>query len=144
HFLPLIFNSFIKSRLSIFTALIKDRSIFRTFKRFGQKMRNGIQESVSLQKLNTFGVQATAKSYVSITKESTLPDLYHQGVCSHAFFALRRARHVLFTLGYRGLLIHINTRGLQHFIEGNVAYVSPAGGEVWNDLVWYCVDHNFP
>src|SRR5690606_40068590 len=93
-------------------------------------MRNGIQESVSLQKLNTFGVQATAKSYVSITKESTLPDLYQQGVFSQPFFVLGGGSNVLFTQDYPGLIIHINNRGIQHFIEGNVAYVTAAGGEV--------------
>lgn len=107
-------------------------------------MRNGIQEGVPLQKLNTFGVQATAKLYVSITKESTLFDLYQQEAFSQPFFVLGGGSNVLFTQDYPGLIIHINNRGIQHFIEGNVAYVIAAGGEVWNDLVWYCVDRNFP
>lgn len=107
-------------------------------------MKNDIQESVSLKKLNTFGIEAKAKNYIRIAEESTLPILYQDGYFNAPFFVLGGGSNVLFTKDYPGLIVHMSIQGIQHVIEGNYVYVTASGGEVWNDLVWYCIDHQFP
>ena len=107
-------------------------------------MKNNIQECVSLKKLNTFGIEAKAKKYIQIAEESALQVLHKGGYFNTPFFILGGGSNVLFTKDYQGLIIHMSIRGIQHFIDGNFAYVTASGGEVWNDLVWYCIDHHFP
>lgn len=107
-------------------------------------MVNNILSDTSLQTFNTFGVPAKTNQYLAIYNEDQLLTLYREGAFSQDFFVLGGGSNVLFTQDYDGLIVHIKITGKQHFIEGNYAYVTAAGGEVWNDLVWYCIEHNFP
>lgn len=106
----------------------------------------GIQilENAALDHINTFRISASADRYAKITKETELIALYNQGLFAAPFFVLGGGSNVLFTQNYEGLIVHMVITGKQHFIEGNYVYVTAAGGEVWNDLVWYCITHQFP
>lgn len=103
-----------------------------------------ILQNIALQPYNTFAVAASAQQYIEITNENQLPDLYAQGLFSGQFFVLGGGSNVLFTKDYEGTIVKIANKGIQHFIEGNNIYVTAAGGVVWNDLVWYCVERDFP
>lgn len=103
-----------------------------------------ISENTALGRFNTFRIAAFAKHYAKIREEAQLEALYAQRVFSGPFFVLGGGSNVLFTQDYQGVIIHMAIVGKQHFIEGNYAYVTAAGGEVWNDLVWYCINHQFP
>lgn len=107
-------------------------------------MKNSIQESVSLKNLNTFGIEATTSSYIQVIEESTLSELFDSGYLDHPFFILGGGSNVLFTKDYTGLIVHMCNQGIRHRIQGNHVYVTAAGGEIWNDLVWYCIEHQFP
>lgn len=50
---------------------------------------------------------------------------------------------MLFVNDFDGLVIRMNIRGIGHQIDGERVYVEAAAGEVWNDLVNYCVDRGF-
>lgn len=103
-----------------------------------------LESNVSLKPFNTFGVPAIASNYLKITQEHQLQKLFD----SHGFPApnltLGGGSNVLFTKNYSGCVIHMQIKGIQHFIEGSNIYVTAGGGEIWNDLVWYCVDHGLP
>ena len=101
-------------------------------------------ENSALDRFNTFRVSAYADSYAKITQEAELVTLHAKGVFAKPFFVLGGGSNVLFTSHYKGLIVHMAISGKQHFIDGNYAFVTAAGGEVWNDLVWYCIDHQFP
>jgi len=103
-----------------------------------------MQHNISLREFNTFGVEATAKNFIEINNETELTPIFTQGVFPHPFFILGGGSNVLFTKNFEGTIIKINNKGIQHFIEGNNIFITAAGGEIWNDLVWYCIDHNFP
>lgn len=103
-----------------------------------------LQQNILLKKHNTFGVQAIAKQFAEIKDERQLIELYNTGIFKNRFFVLGGGSNVLFTTDFEGTIIKISTKGIQHFIEGTNIYVTAAGGEVWNDLVWYCVRHDFP
>lgn len=102
-----------------------------------------LESNVSLKPFNTFGVPAIASNYLKITQEHQLQKLFD----SHGFPApnltLGGGSNVLFTKNYSGCVIHMQIKGIQHFIEGSNIYVTAGGGEIWNDLVWYCVDRGF-
>ena len=103
-----------------------------------------IKHNISLKKLNTFRVDAIAKNFIEILNEKDLTTVFEQGIFQKSFFVLGSGSNVLFTKDFEGTIIKISTKGIQHFIEGNNIYVTAAAGEIWNDLVWYCINHNFP
>jgi UDP-N-acetylmuramate dehydrogenase len=107
-------------------------------------MKNAILQEKSLKEFNTFGIEAIAKQYKKIEAEQDLKDLFDAGSFEGEFFVLGGGSNVLFTKDYDGLIVHIASKGKQHFIENDQVYVTAEGGEVWNDLVWYCIEHDFP
>lgn len=106
--------------------------------------RVDIQNNISLQELNTFGIYAAAKQFVEVKSENDLFALYQNHIFQEKFFILGGGSNVLFTKDFEGTIVKIANQGIQHFIEGSNIFVTAAAGEVWNDLVWYCIDHNFP
>ena len=103
-----------------------------------------IKDNAQLLAYNTFRIQATAKQFVEIKEDKELLELYKNNVFKEKFFVLGGGSNVLFTQDFQGTIIKIANKGIQHFIEGNNIFITAAGGEVWNDLVWYCVNHDFP
>lgn len=103
-----------------------------------------IQKNIYLKKHNTFGVQAIASQFIEIYDERQLLDLYNNGIFKNKFFIIGGGSNILFTQDFDGTIIKIANKGIQHFIEGSNIFITAAGGEVWNDLVWYAVNHDFP
>lgn len=103
-----------------------------------------MQHNISLKRFNTFGVEATAKNFIEINNENDLVSIFQQGIFHEPFFILGGGSNVLFTKNFDGTILKINNKGIQHFIEGNNIFITAAAGEVWNDLVWYCIDLQFP
>lgn len=103
-----------------------------------------ILQNIALLPYNTFGVAANAKHFIEITNENELHNLYAHNVFLDDFFVLGGGSNVLFTKDYAGTIVKIANKGIQHFIENSNIYITAAGGEIWNDLVWYCVDRDFP
>lgn len=106
-------------------------------------MKNKILQQVNLEKYNTFGIKISASSFINVDSEEVLRFLYTNKKFDFPFFILGQGSNVLFTKNYTGLIIHMANKGIQHFIEGNQVFITAAAGEIWNDLVWYCVDHDF-
>lgn len=106
-------------------------------------MVNEIQHDISLRRYNTFAVEASCHQFIDITEESQLAGLHEEGYFQRSFLVLGAGSNVLFTKNYEGLIIHMASKGIQHFIEGNYIFVTAKAGEVWNDFVWYCINHGF-
>lgn len=106
-------------------------------------MTNNIHQNASLKAYNTFGVDVLCNKLVHILSENQLLTLYAKGLLNDNFFILGGGSNVLFTQNYSGLIVKIANKGMSHFIEGNDIYITAKAGEVWNDLVWYCIDRGF-
>lgn len=103
-----------------------------------------ILENVSLKNFNTFGINAYARYFAEITKEDDLKELF----ADEKWHSVKRlviggGSNVLFTEDFDGLVIKINILGIKHTIIDDSVIVEAGAGEVWNDFVNYCVDHNF-
>ena len=107
-------------------------------------MKNDIRKQVQLKAFNTFGIEAKASQFLQIEDDLILKSIYDEGYFQKPFFVLGGGSNVLFTQDYSGLIVRVANKGIQHFIEGNHVYVTAAAGEIWNDLVWYCIKHDFP
>ena len=103
-----------------------------------------IRENVSLKNFNTFGVEANARYLVEINHEDELTELFLDPKWLQIpRLVLGGGSNVLFTKDFEGLVIKINIRGIEHRINHEDVHVEAGAGESWNELVNYCVDHNF-
>jgi len=103
-----------------------------------------IEENVSLKNFNTFGIEAKARFFVEINREDDLRELFlDQQWLTVPRLVLGGGSNMLFVKDFEGLVIRMNIRGIEHRISHDEVYVEAGAGEVWNDLVNYCVDHGF-
>lgn len=103
-----------------------------------------VHQNFSLKNLNTFGVEALARWFVEVDSETDLAKLFsnRQWLDTNRLI-LGGGSNMLFTHDFEGIVIRMNIRGITHVQHGDELFVSSGAGEVWNDLVQYCVNRNF-
>ena len=103
-----------------------------------------IYQNVSLKNFNTFGIDASARYFVEIGHESELAELFldPQWLTTERL-VLGGGSNILLTKDFDGLVIRMNIRGIEHRINHGEVHVEAGAGEVWNDLVNYCVGYGF-
>lgn len=107
-------------------------------------MKYPLQADKPLLKLNTFGVEASAKYYAGVKSENALGLLAETIEFSmEPLLILGGGSNILFTKDFPGLVLHMQIPGIKVREEGNEVYVTAGGGVVWNDLVQYCVDRDY-
>jgi len=103
-----------------------------------------IQENVSLKNFNTFGVEAGARYFVEINHEDDLVELFMDPQWKQQqLLVLGGGSNMLLINDFDGLVIHMNIRGFEHRINHNDVFVEAGAGEVWNDLVNFCVAREY-
>lgn len=103
-----------------------------------------ILSDYSLKHLNTFGVEAKAKYFVEINQEQDLVDLFAKSLFKNEKkLILGGGSNILFTKDYDGLVIKISIKGISVKQNNNDIWVTAGAGEVWNDLVQYCIKNNY-
>lgn len=103
-----------------------------------------IQENISLKPYNSFGIDVKARFFAEIFSDAELKVLFQQElVKTQKLFVIGGGSNVLFTQDYKGLVVKISIKGIESKVDGNLVTVTAGAGEVWNDLVNYCVQHGF-
>ncbi|MBU0695434.1 MAG: UDP-N-acetylmuramate dehydrogenase [Bacteroidetes bacterium] len=103
-----------------------------------------IHQNVSLKNFNTFGIEAYARYFVEINHKEELAELFLDPQWHQANrLVLGGGSNMLFTQNFDGLVIRINIRGIEHRINHETVIVESGAGEIWDDLVNYCVDWGF-
>ncbi|TZF80814.1 UDP-N-acetylmuramate dehydrogenase [Pedobacter sp. BS3] len=103
-----------------------------------------ILENFPLKNLNTFGVEAQARWFAEVNTPEDLQQLFTSDIWkNHKRFVLGGGSNVLFTQDFDGLIVKVNIRGIEYREEGDAIYVTAGAGEVWNDLVTFCVGRGF-
>jgi UDP-N-acetylmuramate dehydrogenase len=112
-----------------------------------------IREQVSLKKLNTFGIDEVARYGCSVSKTEELEDLFSSELLrDHPHLILGGGSNILLTGPFPGVMIHINTKGLevidpQHLDPpplptSNLAdqvFVRVQAGELWDGFVSHSI-----
>jgi len=99
-----------------------------------------IQENVSLKNFNTFGVEACARYFVEISRKEELIELFLDPQWKTTkTMVLGGGSNMLLINDFEGLVIRINIRGIEHRLSHSDVFIEAGAGEVWNDLVSYCV-----
>ncbi len=104
-----------------------------------------IQADFSLRTFNTFGINATAKTYLAVQSVADLLAVY----ADKALSALPRlilggGSNLLFTRDFPGLVLHMCTRG--RHIEGEddaYTYVTVSAGENWHEFVLWTLENGW-
>jgi UDP-N-acetylmuramate dehydrogenase len=103
-----------------------------------------IQENVSLKNFNTFGVDVNAKYFAEINHEDELTELFMDPQWLETpRLVLGGGSNMLLIKDFDGLVIRLNVRGIEHRISHNDVFIEAGAGEVWNDLVNFCVARNY-
>lgn len=104
-----------------------------------------IQEQISLQPFNTFGIDVTAKYFTVVESKAALLELLQLPVFqSEKHILLGAGSNVLFTQDFDGLVIKNEIKGISVVEENETMVVVEVGaGEIWHDFVLYAIDKNW-
>lgn len=104
-----------------------------------------IQTQVSLQKYNTFGIDAHTDEFFSFTHTQELLEFIAvRDLQTSSYFILGGGSNVLFLSDYKGIVIHPNNKGIQ-IVQDNetTVVVRVAAGEVWDDFVLWSITNSY-
>ena len=104
-----------------------------------------IFQNYPLKKLNTFGIEAQAAFFTELNSERDFKEIItHATLRDLPLLILGGGSNVLLKGDFEGCVVHVNHKGIcvQSENEDEVL-VEAAAGELWEDLIAYCIDHNY-
>lgn len=103
-----------------------------------------IKKNFSLKGINTFGIDAIAESYCEFENIEELRSiLSNTELSSMKKLPLGGGSNILFTSNFEGLVLHNKIKGIEVVREDNEhAWVKAGAGEVWHELVLFCIEKN--
>lgn len=102
-----------------------------------------IQQNISLKQYNTFGIDAIAKCFVSV---STINDLLEVLTLKEytSKLILGGGSNMLLTKNQDLLVVHINIKGISIISQDDDHVIIKANaGENWHEFVLWCLNNNF-
>ncbi len=101
-----------------------------------------IQQNVSLQAFNTFGLPARAEQFAEVFSEKELREVLRPGI--QPLLILGGGSNLLLTHDVPGLVVKNSIRGIKIVRKfKNKVWVRVGGGERWHDFVLWAVAQNF-
>ena len=100
-----------------------------------------IQKNISLKPFNTFGIDAVAQQFISISSVEELKEVIKKNA---TFFILGGGSNILFTKEQIPYVIHLNIKAIEiiNYADEDV-FVKVAAGEEWHSFVLWCIEHDF-
>ncbi len=104
-----------------------------------------IQKNVSLLPFNSFGINALAEEMITVEHASELQGIIGGGLLSDKMvFVLGGGNNVVFVGNFDGAVVHMANKGITVLDEdADTVTVRAEAGEVWDDFVWYCLEHQW-
>ena len=100
-----------------------------------------IQQNISLKNYNTFGIDVTAKRFISVDSVYQLQQLLKT---EKDIFLISGGSNMLLTKDIEQLVVHIDIKGISIDNEDdNFVYLTVNAGENWHEFVLFCVDNNY-
>lgn len=102
-----------------------------------------VEENISLKHHNTFGIDATARYFCEINSlEDLKKALQLKGYPKP--FLISGGSNMLLTKDIDALVLYINIKGKEILKEDDThVYLKVMAGEVWHDMVLWCLAHDF-
>ncbi len=104
-----------------------------------------ITENKNLKKYNSFGVEVFANQFVEVTSKQEIINLIKEDFFTNRkVFILGEGCNVLFTKNYDGIVLKVNSKGINKIKETSEnVWIKSSAGENWNDFVYYCIEKNY-
>jgi UDP-N-acetylmuramate dehydrogenase len=103
-----------------------------------------MQENISIQAFNTFGIDVKARYYFSLQTLIQLEELASLPAIHSSRLVLGGGSNVLFTRDFNGIVIHNQLRGIEVVEEDDdTIWVKAAAGENWHSFVLHCIENNW-
>ncbi|MBS1628073.1 MAG: UDP-N-acetylmuramate dehydrogenase [Bacteroidetes bacterium] len=105
-----------------------------------------IQHNTSLKKYNTFAVDVLAKQFAKFSSFNELEELTSHAIFNtqHSTLILGGGSNILFTKNFDGIVLKNELKGIEVVKkDAEHIYVKAAAGELWHDLVLYCIENNY-
>jgi UDP-N-acetylmuramate dehydrogenase len=104
-----------------------------------------IQENKSLKKLNTFGIDASARYFAECSSIEQMKEVLNDTKFSKTRkLILGGGSNLLFTKDFDGIVLKNNLKGIELISEdADFYYVKSEAGEVWHEFVMHCINHNY-
>ena len=104
-----------------------------------------IQQNKSLKPYNTFGIDALARYFTEVDTVATMQQVITtQEFKQHAPLILGGGSNILLTKNFDGLVLKNNLKGIEVVKEDEQqVFVKAAAGEVWHELVMWCIQRQY-
>jgi UDP-N-acetylmuramate dehydrogenase len=109
-----------------------------------------ILENISLGKLNTFGINVSARYFIEVDSfdsvQSLLEDktLFSFRSTSNKLVVLGGGSNILFTKNFDGVVVKNVIKGIELLRQDEeYYYVKVGAGEPWHQFVLYCIQNNY-
>lgn len=100
-----------------------------------------IQKNISLKNYNTFGINVTAKRFISV---NSLHELKEVLAIEKEIFLFGGGSNMLLTADITKLVVHLNLKGIiVNDTDENDVFVTAEAGENWHDFVIWCISQNY-
>ena len=102
-------------------------------------------QNISLKPYNTFGLEANARKFFEIHSLADLQELlYDNKFLQEPMLVLGGGSNMLFTRDYSGMVLKMNSKGIQKMHESDEeVLINVEAGELWDDFVHYCMRHRY-
>src|SRR3954462_2574915 len=103
-------------------------------------------ENPSLKSFNTFGLDVRCRWFAETESIAELKELLSDNRFQNIpLLVLGGGSNVLFRKNFDGLVIHNRIGGIEILHEdGKHVFIKSGAGIVWNDLVQYTIERNYP
>ncbi|TGV03244.1 UDP-N-acetylmuramate dehydrogenase [Flavivirga rizhaonensis] len=102
-----------------------------------------IEENISLKPYNTFSIDALASFFISVSSIDELKQVLVLKEYPNKLI-LGGGSNMLLTKDFKGLVIHINIKGIEIVSENdNFVTIKACAGENWHEFVLWCIDNDF-
>ncbi len=104
-----------------------------------------VEHNQPLKKLNTFGMDVSARFLARIRNQEELSGLLASSIYrDNHHLVLGGGSNILFTGDFDGLVIHMDARGMEVVGEtSHQVFLKVQAGEPWDPLVAFCVDRGW-
>ena len=99
-------------------------------------------KSYSLLPHNTFGIDVKCKKFIEYESLDELISI--QDSLDEPYLHIGQGSNLLFTKDFDGTVLHSAIKGIEVVFEsGDEAIIEVGSGEIWDDVVDFCVSHDY-
>lgn len=109
-------------------------------------MTHGLKiiDNYSLKNYNTFGIDCKADQFIKLTTLEEVTSFVTNYDVNEPTLIIGGGSNILLLNDFKGLVIHVATKGMNKVEETKTEIILEcSSGEVWEDVVSYCVENNY-